>query len=53
MLQKELIRNGFVPLLLGYVEHNETNENLALMATNAIACLLDQGADLTIVTILR
>ncbi|XP_046860030.1 rap1 GTPase-GDP dissociation stimulator 1-like isoform X2 [Xenia sp. Carnegie-2017] len=42
MLQKELIRNGFVPLLLGYVEHNETNENLALMATNAIASLLDQ-----------
>ena len=43
MLQRELIKSGAISLLLQYVEDNMNNNNLSLMATNAISCLLDVG----------
>lgn len=44
-LQKEVVKFGAIPILLGYVENNLDKTDLCLMATNAVSCLseLDEG----------
>jgi hypothetical protein len=43
MVQKELIKGGAISMLLQYVEDKMNDNNLSLMAANAISCLLDVG----------
>lgn len=40
-LQRELIQHGTIPLLLGYMENTTDDNKLALMAANAVSCLVD------------